>query len=347
MPATETSPFLAALRGRPTGRRPVWIMRQAGRYLPEYRRIRETTSFIGLCKTPELACEVTLQPIRRFGFDAAILFSDILTPLEPMGAPFAFTDHGPRVERPLRDERDVAALRVVDPREELGFVAEAIRLIKTELPAGVPLIGFAGAPLTLASYLVEGGGSRDFKHLKAMLYSRPDLLDRLLDVLAEQIARHLRMQVEAGADAVQLFDTWGGILHPGDYRRHVLPGIRRIFDRLADLDVPRVLFLKGAAPYLELLPETGADAFGLDWTLDLAAAARRLPGAPLQGNLDPLCLFGSPEEIRRRTLAVCRAGDAAAGHVFNLGHGILPDTPLEAVALLVETVHGYRPEAAA
>jgi len=288
MPLTDTSPYLAALRGRAPSRRPIWIMRQAGRFLPEYRRVRETTSFIGLCKTPELACDVTLMPVRRFGFDAAILFSDILTPLEPMGAPFAFTDRGPRVDRPLRNESDVTALRVVDPREELGFVAEAIRLIKAELPTGVPLIGFAGAPLTLASYLIEGGGSRDFRHLKTMLYSRPDLLDALLAKLADQIARHLRMQVEAGADAVQVFDTWGGILHPGDYRRHVLPGLRRIFAALADLEVPRVLFLKGGAPYLELCAASGADAVGLDWTIDVRTATARLPGLPVQGNLDPL-----------------------------------------------------------
>lgn len=339
------SVFLKSLRGEPCDRTPIWIMRQAGRYLPEYREIRTRYSFTDLCRTPEAACEVTLQPIRRFGFDAAILFSDILTPLEPMGAPFSFAGGGPRLERPFRDERDVAALRVVDPREELAFVAEAIRLARAELPADVPLIGFAGAPLTLAAYLVEGGGSRDFRHLKAMLYGRPDLLDDLLGRLADQVARHLRLQVEAGADAVQLFDTWGGILHPADYARHALPAVRRIFAALADLDVPRVLFLKGAAPYLDLLPDSGADAVGLDWTVDLAAAAARLPGMPLQGNLDPLCLFAPPAEIRRRVRAVCRAGEVAAGHVVNLGHGILPDTPLDAVATLVETVRGYRPEA--
>ncbi len=344
MTTTTGSAYLAALRGQPTGHRPIWIMRQAGRYLPEYRRVRETTSFRDLYRTPELACEVTLQPIRRFGFDAAILFSDILTPLEPMGAPFVFTDGGPRLERPVRDEADIAALRVVDPRDELAFVAESIRLVKAELGDATPLIGFAGAPLTLASYLVEGGGSKDFKQLKALLYSRPELLDALLAKLADQIALHLRLQVEAGADAVQLFDTWGGILHPGDYRRFVLPHLQRIFRSLADLGVPRVLFLKGAAPYLELCTESGADAVGVDWTVDLADAAARLGDLPLQGNLDPLCLFGSPEEIRRRALAVCRAGDAAPGHVFNLGHGILPDTPLAAVETLVETVHAYRPE---
>jgi uroporphyrinogen decarboxylase len=342
MSTTTESPYLAALRGEPTARRPIWIMRQAGRYLPEYRALRDETAFIDLCKTPELACEVTLQPIRRFGFDAAILFSDILVPLEGMGAPFDFDDGGPRMESAIRDEAQIDALRVVDAREHTGYVAEAIELIQSELGGRTPLIGFAGAPLTLAAYMIEGGGSKDFAHLKSMLYARPDLLRALLDRLADQILDYLRMQIDAGVDAVQLFDTWGGILHPQDYEAVVMPGIRRILEGLAGT-VPRVYFLKGSAPFLDMVKTLPADAYGLDWTLDLADAAARL-GRPVQGNLDPLVLLGSREEIRRRALEICRRGDDATGHVFNLGHGILPQTPLAAVETLVETVHGYRRE---
>ncbi|MCB1150040.1 uroporphyrinogen decarboxylase [bacterium] len=341
MTTTTGFPYLAALKGERPERRPIWIMRQAGRYLPEYREVRAKTSFIGLCKTPELACEVTLQPIRRFGFDAAILFSDILVPLEPMGAPFRFDDGGPQMEKEIRTEEQVKALRVVDSREHLGYVADAVRMIKGELGGKTPLIGFAGAPLTLASYMIEGGGSKDFRHLKTMLYAHPDLLRELLDKLADQILDYMLMQVEAGADALQLFDTWGGILHPQDYTEMVLPGIQKIMTGLKDAGVPRVYFLKGSAPFLQHVKTVDADAFGLDWTMDLADAAATL-GKPVQGNLDPIALFGTKEEIRRRALEICRRGDTAAGHVFNLGHGILPPTPIENVETLVETVQGYR-----
>lgn len=341
MTTTTGSPYLAALRGEAHERRPIWVMRQAGRYLPEYRAVREKTSFIGLCKTPELATEVTLQPIRRFGFDAAILFSDILVPLEPMGAPFSFDDGGPKMLKPIRHENDIRALRVVDSRENTGYVADAIRMIKGELGARTPLIGFAGAPLTLASYMIEGGGSKNFEHLKGMLYSRPELLTELLDKLADQILDYLKMQVEAGVDAVQVFDTWGGILHPADYAEIVMPGIRKILDGLADAGVPRIYFLKGSAPFLDHVKTLDAECFGLDWTLDLAEAAAKLD-RPVQGNLDPLCLFGSHEEIRRRALEICRQGSTAKGHVFNLGHGILPQAPIDAVEVLVDTVQSYR-----
>jgi uroporphyrinogen decarboxylase len=319
-------------------------MRQAGRYLPEYRALREKVSFRELCRQPELAAEVTLQPLRRFGFDAAILFSDILTPLEPMGAPFDFADGGPRLEQPVRTAAAIDQLRVVDPREELGFVAEAIRLVKTEA-AGTPLIGFAGAPLTLAAYLVQGGGSADFAEFKRLVYTRPDLLTRLLDRLADQVADHLAMQVEAGADAVQLFDTWAGLLVPADYRRLVLPRVRRIMDRLAASGVPRIFFARGVPSLLADADAFGADVLGIDWMVEIGTALRLAGLRPVQGNLDPLVLLGSPEEIRRRTRAVLRAGAAAPGHVFNLGHGIVPATPLRAVETLVATVREYRPEA--
>ena len=338
------SPYLAALRGEKTERRPIWIMRQAGRYLPEYMAVREKVSFTELCKTPDLACEVTLQPIRRFGFDAAILFSDILVPLEPMGAPFDFAGGGPKLTSPVRDEDAIAGLRVVEASEHVGFVADAIRLIKTELGDKTPLIGFAGAPFTLAAYLIEGGGSQDYVNLKTMLYSRPDLLDTLLDKLTDQVIGYLKMQVDAGVDAVQLFDTWAGILTPADYRAHVLPRIRRIFAALEGT-VPRVLFMKAGGPYLDSLVEAGSDAIGLDWTMDMAASLPHVGGKPVQGNLDPFVLYGSHDEIRSRARAICRAGDAASGHVFNLGHGITPKTPIAAVETLVETVHAHRPGA--
>jgi uroporphyrinogen decarboxylase len=342
----DTGPFLAALRGEPQRRRPIWIMRQAGRYLPEYQELRSRHTFLDICKTPELACEATLQPIRRFGFDAAILFNDILVPLEPAGSSFVFTDAGPRLERSVRGEKDVEALRPYEPRESLSFVADAIRLLKNELN-GTPLIGFAGAPFTLAAYLIEGGGSKDYRNLKTLLYNRPDLMQNLLDKLSDQILLYLQMQVEAGADAVQLFDSWAGILAPGDYKRFVLPGVRRIFSGLAETGVSRILFLKGASAYLPYLADCGADAISLDWTVDLRLALSQLNGMRVQGNLDPLALFASPEEIRRRAHAVCRAGDSATGHVFNLGHGILPQTPVEGVETLVRAVHEYRPGDAA
>jgi uroporphyrinogen decarboxylase len=317
-------------------------MRQAGRYLPEYLAVRERTSFVDLCKTPELACEVTLQPIRRFGFDAAILFSDILVPLEPMGAAFSFDNGGgPRLEKPFREEADILSLKQVESREELQFVAEAIRLLVQEL-GETPLIGFAGAPFTLATYLVEGGASKNFEHIKKLLYGNTRLLSVLLDKLADQVADFLEMQVEAGVKAVQLFDTWAGILAPGDYARYVLPGLQKIFARLERTGVPRVLFMKGGTPYLNHMALSGADAVGLDWTLEIGSALPRLPGLSVQGNLDPLVLMGPHDEIRRRALEICQAGDDAPGHVFNLGHGILPPTPIEAVEVLVETVKNYR-----
>ncbi|MGD9548549.1 MAG: uroporphyrinogen decarboxylase [Candidatus Krumholzibacteriia bacterium] len=340
----KNSLFLKALRGEPTERTPIWVMRQAGRYLPEYMQVREKISFNDLCRTPEAACEVTLQPIRRFGFDAAIMFSDILTPLEAMGAPFDFSQGGPKLERPLRDEKDIRGLRRYPSLEGVPYVAEAIKLMKQGLGDRTPLIGFAGSPFTLATYLIEGGGSKDYAYLKTMLYSRPELLQELLDKLGDQILDYLRMQVDAGVDAVQLFDTWGGILHPADYRAMVLPVVRRILDGLKDSGVPRIYFLKGSAPYNHLIKDLDVEAFGVDWTQDLSLAIDQMGGKAVQGNLDPLCLYGDREQIRRRALEICAKGAAASGHVFNLGHGILPKTPISAVETLVETVRGYRKE---
>ncbi len=342
MSDVKNSIFLKSLRGEPCDRTPIWIMRQAGRYLPEYMAVREKLSFNELCRTPEAACEVTMQPIRRFGFDAAIMFSDILTPLEPMGAPFDFSKGGPKLERPLRSEEDIRSLHTYDAQEGTHFVAEAIKLMKAELGDKTPLIGFAGSPFTLASYLIEGGGSKDYVNLKTMLYSRPELLQELLDKLGEQTLDYLKMQVAAGVDAVQVFDTWGGILHPADYAKHVLPVVRRIMDGLKDSGVPRIYFLKGSAPYNHLIRDLDVEAFGVDWTQDLSLAIDQMGGKAVQGNLDPLTLFGSEAEIRRRALEICEKGAKASGHVFNLGHGILPKAPISAVETLVETVQGFR-----
>ncbi len=342
MSNVKDSIFLKNLRGEPCDRTPIWIMRQAGRYLPEYQEVRSKLSFTELCHTPEAACEVTLQPIRRFGFDAAIMFSDILTLLEPMGAPFDFSQGGPKLERPLRSEREIDSLHTYDAREGTHFVAEAIKLMKEGLGDKTPLIGFAGSPFTLATYLIEGGGSKNYENLKTMLYSRPELLTKLMDKLTDQTIDYLNMQVDAGVDAVQLFDTWGGILHPADYATVILPCVKRIMDSLKDKGVPRIYFLKGSAPYLDLVTTLDVEALGMDWTMDMAKSLPLMKGYAVQGNLDPLALFGSEDQIRSRALDICRAGSKAPGHVFNLGHGILPLAPIPAVETLVETVQGFR-----
>ena len=334
--------FLKNLRGEPCDRTPIWVMRQAGRYLPEYQEVRSKLSFNELCRTPEAACEVTMQPIRRFGFDAAIMFSDILTPLEPMGAAFDFSQGGPKLQKPIRSEDEIEALHTYEPREGTDFVAAAIKLMKEGLGDTTPLIGFAGSPFTLATYLIDGGGSKDFHHLKTMLYSRPELLDTLMTRLTDQTLAYLKMQVEAGVDAVQLFDTWGGILHPADYARVVLPCVKRIMDGLKDSGVPRIYFLKGSAPYLDLVTTLDVEALGMDWTMDMTKSLPLMKGYAVQGNLDPQALFGTHDEIRRRALEICEEGKAAPGHVFNLGHGITPPTPIDAVEVLVQTVQGFR-----
>ncbi len=334
--------FLKNLRGEPTERTPIWVMRQAGRYLPEYMKVREKLSFNELCRTPEAACEVTLQPIRRFGFDAAIMFSDILTPLEPMGAPFHFGNGGPKLERPIRSEDDIRALHTYDAEEGTDFVAAAIKLMKEGLGDKTPLIGFAGSPFTLATYLIEGGGSKNYENLKTMLYSRPELLDELMTKLTDQTIAYLNMQVDAGVDAIQVFDTWGGILHPQDYAKVILPCVQRIMDSLKDRGVPRIYFLKGNASYLDLIKQVDCEAMGVDWTLDLSDAIAALPDYTVQGNLDPLVLYGDHAQIRERALEICAKGTRARGHVFNLGHGILPQAPIAAVETLVETVQGFR-----
>lgn len=321
---------------------PVWIMRQAGRYLPQYRATRARAGdFLTLCKTPELACEVTLQPIDLFGLDAAILFSDILVPLEAMGVPLAFVEgEGPKLE-PVRSSAEVGKLREVPPAEGVPFVLDAVRLIRRELAGRVPLIGFAGAPFTLASYLVEGGGSKNFRHVLGWMYSDPTGFRALLDLLARNVGAYLRAQVEAGAQAVQIFDTWAGMLSRRAYREFALPATREVIASVKPLGVPVILYANGCAPFLEEMGASGADVISVDWRVGLAEAAVRTRGAvALQGNLDPLALYAPPDLLVKEIHRVL--GEAPAeGHVFNLGHGILPDAPVEAVRLLVETVHRW------
>jgi uroporphyrinogen decarboxylase len=314
-------------------------MRQAGRYMPEYRALREKHSLLELVRTPELAVEVTLQPIRTFPLDAAILFSDLLVPLAPLGLPFDFrTGEGPAIERPLSNGADVARLRRFDPRDELKVVMETIRLLRRELR--VPLIGFAGAPFTLASYAIEGGGSRHFAKTKAFMYEDAAAWHRLASLLAEVVADYLRAQVEAGAQALQLFDSWVGALDEADYREYALPYVRRIFDALADLDVPMIHFGTGTGHLLRAQREAGGSVIGVDWRTPLDEARRQLgEGVALQGNLDPTLLFAPRQRLLERVDDVLRRAGGRPGHVFNLGHGILPGTPLDAVAAVVDHVH--------
>jgi uroporphyrinogen decarboxylase len=342
--------LLRALLRQPHARTPVWMMRQAGRYLPEYRATRERAgSFLKLCMTPELACEVTLQPLARFPLDAAILFSDILTIPHAMELGLEFeTGEGPRLARPVRNARDVANLRVPDPDRELRYVLDAVRLIRRELAGSVPLIGFAGSPWTVASYCVEGGGSKTFARIKALMYESPLTLHRLLETLSEATVRYLNAQIEAGAEAVMIFDTWGGVLTPAAYREFSLAYMARIVDALIreheGRRVPNVLFTKGGGAWLAEIAATGCDAVGVDWTTDLAAARKAVgEQTALQGNLDPTVLYASPEVIRRHVAGVLASYGAGHGHVFNLGHGIHPDVHPHHAAAMVAAVHELSP----
>ena len=331
--------FLRACRREPVDRTPVWFMRQAGRYMAEYRALREKHTLLELCRTPELAVEVTLQPIRAIGFDAAILFSDLLIPLAPMGIPFDFqAGEGPVIQAPVRSAADVAALRRIEPREELGMVLEAVRLLRRELE--VPLIGFAGAPFTLASYAIEGGHSTNFARTKGLMYGEPATWHRLAGLLADVVADYLRAQVEAGAQAVQLFDSWIGALDEADYREFALPHVKRIFDGLADIDVPKIHFGTGTGHLLAAQREAGGTVIGVDWRTPLDERWRHAgEGVAVQGNLDPTLLFAPRERLLARVDDVLRRAGGRPGHVFNLGHGILPGTPVDAVRAVVDHVH--------
>ncbi len=333
--------LLRALARQPTEHTPIWLMRQAGRYLPEYNATRaKAGSFLKLAKTPALATEVTLQPLERFPLDAAILFSDILTIPDAMGLGLYFAEgEGPRFERPLRDERDVDKLAVPDPSAELRYVLDAVREIRRQLRDRLPLIGFSGSPFTLACYMIEGSSSDDWRTLKTMRHSRPDLLHRILDVNAKAVREYLSAQVEAGVDVCMIFDTWGGTLAHDDYETFSLAYVKPI---LKALRVPTIFFTKGGNPWLPRMMESGASAIGLDWTSDPRAARKLAAGrVALQGNLDPVALFAPEKSVRAAAREVLDAFGRAPGHIFNLGHGILPNTPVNAVAALVDEVRAY------
>ena len=342
--------FLRALRREPPDYTPLWLMRQAGRYLPEYCETRKRAgSFLQLCKNPALACEVTLQPLARYNLDAAILFSDILTVPDAMGLGLYFADgEGPRFERPLREEWAIRALTAPDPHDHLRYVVDAVAEIRRALDNSVPLIGFSGSPFTLACYMIEGGSSSDFHQVKRMLYGRPDLMHRILEVTAEAVTAYLNAQIESGAQAVMLVDSWGGRLSAAAYQKFSLAYLQRILAGLKreheGEQVPSIVFTKGGGLWLESIAASGCDGVGLDWTIDLGEARRRVGDrVALQGNLDPAVLLSTPEAVRRETLRVLDAfGAGETGHVFNLGHGISQHTPPEHVSVLVETVHAYR-----
>ncbi len=352
MPSSRANRFLRALRREPTDCTPIWLMRQAGRYLPEYNRVRaEAGDFLALCKSPERACEVTLQPLERFELDAAILFSDILTIPDAMGLGLRFaTGEGPWFERPVRTEADILALGVPDPHQELRYVIDAVATIRQALDGRVPLIGFSGSPWTLACYMVEGRGSSDFRQIKSLRYGRPDLMHHLLNVTAQAVTRYLQAQVQAGAQALMLFDTWGGVLSDADFSTFSQAYLKQIISALkASPDtaaVPIIVFTKGGGQWLERLADTGAQGVGVDWTVDLAAARQRIgQRVAIQGNLDPMALMGPPAAIRELAIATVDRYDhdpalpSGLGHIFNLGHGISQFTPPEHVAVLVDAVH--------
>lgn len=340
--------FLRALRRQPVDRTPLWMMRQAGRYLPEYKATRARAGdFMSLCRNPELCCEVTLQPLDRFGLDAAILFSDILTVPDAMGLGLRFVEgEGPVFDRPVRDAHAIEALGVPDPETELRYVMDAVRTIRGALGSRLPLIGFAGSPWTLATYMIEGAGGSDFHTIKRMAYDAPEALDSLLAKLAASVSLYLEAQQRAGADALMIFDTWGGVLSPADYVQFSLEPMARIVEHLKRVtpETPVILFTKNGGQHLEAMAETGCDALGLDWTTDLGSARSRVgTRVALQGNLDPTWLLAQPARIEAAVARVLDSYGKGPGHVFNLGHGILQQTPPEHAAAMIEAVRNLSP----
>ena len=335
------SRFLRACRREPVDTTPVWFMRQAGRYMPEYRALRQKYTLLQLCRTPDLATEVTLQPLRRIELDAAILFSDLLLPLEPMGIPFDFIKgEGPAIERPIRTAEDIDAVRVIDPRESLAFTFDAIRLVKRELAGRTPLIGFAGAPFTLASYAIEGGHSTNFALTKSVMYSDSAAWHRLADRLATVVSAYLLAQIEAGVDAIQVFDSWVGALNAEDYREFALPHTQKIFRSLEGCGVPTIHFGVATGSILHAMREAGGDVIGADWRIPLDEAWNRIGGdRGIQGNLDPTLLLGPRDRLLNGARDVLTRAGGRPGHIFNLGHGILPSTPVENVQELARFVH--------
>ena len=340
-PVSRSERFLLACRRKPVDRTPVWFMRQAGRYMKEYREVRKKHSILTICKTPELASQVTLQPIERFDLDAAIIFADILLPLEPMGIQLEFAKgEGPVIHNPVRSVADIRALKSFEPDEKTPFVMEAIRMARRMLDGRVPLIGFCGAPFTLASYMIEGGHSNHYIRTKQMMAREPAAWKELMEKLAGTMAAYLRAQIRAGAQAVQIFDSWVGCLSPADYREYVMPYSRILLDGLKAENVPVIHFGTGTAAFLESLREAGGDVIGVDWRVPIDEAWERLgPDVAIQGNLDPVALFGPVEDIERRVKDILQRVGKRPGHIFNLGHGILPETPVENVAAVIEVVH--------
>ena len=331
--------FLDACWGKPVDRTPVWLMRQAGRYLPEYMRVRSKCTFLELCKSPELAAEVTLQPVEILKVDAAILFSDILTPVEPMGMKLDFVP-GPLFEHPIRTMADVEALRIPQMEQDVPYVLETIKILRRELEGKVPLIGFGGAPFTLACYMVEGKGSKDWATMKRMMYTAPEVYHALMEKVTTMDMEYLNAQIKAGAQAIQIFDTWGGVLSPADYVRYVLPYTTKLINGLNRLETPVIHFVKGAGSMLDIVKGAGGDVMGLDWHVELGKARDILgPDMAVQGNLDPTVLFASPEIIEREVKRVLDENADRPGHIFNLGHGILPTVPPANAIHMVECVH--------
>ena len=347
-PALKNDRLIRALLRQPTDTTPVWIMRQAGRYLPEYRATRKQAgSFLDLCKNKELACEVTLQPLRRFDLDAAILFSDILTIPDAMGLGLYFVEgEGPKFERPLRSQADISALGIPDPGTSLSYVTDAVSLIRRELDGQVPLIGFSGSPWTLSTYMVEGGSSKEYRYIKGMMYESPAALHQLLDTLSKAVTAYLNAQIEAGAQAVMVFDTWGGVLTPQTYRDFSLNYMQQIVSGLKreheGQTIPVTLFTKGGAQWLEDIADTGCDALGLDWTIDIDEARSRVGDrVALQGNLDPCVLYADPDTIRAKAQDIIARFGNHPGHVFNLGHGIHPAVDPDHLGVLIDAVHEF------
>ena len=329
--------FLSAVRGISGKQAPIWLMRQAGRYLPEYLAVKATSSFLEMTRTPEIAAEITLQPLRRFPLDAAIIFSDIMTPLEALGIDIAFSP-GPTIAAPLRSRAQVEALALRD--EVAPFVGDALRIVKAELPKHVGLIGFGGTPLTLAAYLIEGGGSKEYAHFRQFLRSDPDVVHLLLEKLTDLTIVYLRGQVAAGADAIQLFDSWAGLHDEPTYREFGLPYYQRIMAALADTDAARMFFALGASHLMGAIAEIPCEVVSVDWRTDLRLARRHLPGRALQGNLDPAFLYAGRDALAVEATRILTAGLGGA-HIFNLGHGIWPDAPIDAVTHLIDVVHGF------
>ena len=335
-------PFLMACRKEPTRYTPVWLMRQAGRYQKEYRALRKKYSFLEMCKTPELAAQVTLLPVEQLNVDAAIIFADILLPLEPMGIDFEFAkNEGPVFHQPIREMKQIDALRVIEPEGDMPFLMEAIRTVRRELEGKIPLIGFSGAPFTLASYVIEGGHSKNYILTKGMMYQNRPAWHGLMEKLADMLIRYLNSQIGAGAQAVQLFDSWVGCLSPQDYEEYVLPYSKKVIDGV-DKRVPLIHFGTSSSTLLEGMKQAGGDVIGLDWREDLREAWNRIGhDVGVQGNLDPVILFGPVDRIEKEVKRILERAEGRPGHIFNLGHGILPDTPVDNVVRLVDAVHEY------